>query len=111
MKKVMTFESDGKFGLSVDVSNDDKYIASGHEDGSVYLYSLEMNRLLHSLPGQKEPVRSVAFSPASALLASGSDSSTISVHDIRHGLQVENILGHSSWVCFCRLGPNGRTCF
>ena len=98
-EKVMTFESDGKFGLSIDVSNDDKYVASGHEDGNVYLYSLEMNRLLHALPGQQHrPVRSLAFSPASALLASGSDSSAISVHDIRHGMQVENIMGHTAWV-------------
>jgi len=44
------------------------------------------------------PVRSVAFSPASKLLAAGGDARIIALYDVNSGEQVANFTGHGGWV-------------
>lgn len=44
------------------------------------------------------PVRSVAFSPASKLLAAGGDARIIALYDVTSGEQVANFTGHGGWV-------------
>lgn len=41
----------GSFGLSVDLSRDGKYTASGHQSGAVYVFNNDTGRLQYSLPG------------------------------------------------------------
>jgi superkiller protein 8 len=43
-------------------------------------------------------VRSVAFSPASKLLAAGGDARIIALYDVTSGEQVANFTGHGGWV-------------
>ncbi|KAK9450222.1 WD40-repeat-containing domain protein [Limtongia smithiae] len=93
-----TLEAKNSAGLCIDYSNDGLYIATGHEDGGVYLFSTESARLVHSLLGNVHPVRTVAFSPLSKLLAVAGDSSIITVYDVKSGEQVFNLAGHSRWV-------------
>ena len=69
--KVREYETKGSFGLCVAMSADQKYTASGHENGGVYVFSNEAGRLAHSLVGLVKPVRAVAFSPLGTLLAAG----------------------------------------
>ena len=76
--KVREYETKGSFGLCVAMSADQKLTASGHENGSVYVFSNEAAKLAHSLVGLVKPVRSVAFSPLGTLLAAaGTFPSTI----------------------------------
>lgn len=96
-------------------SPDGKLVASGHENGGVYIFNNETGRIFHSLPGQLhkfleqaladkritgllKPVRCVAFSPAGKLLAACGDSNFIALYDVASGEQVANLAGHSSWV-------------
>jgi WD40 repeat protein len=79
-------------------SQDGRFTASGHENGSVYIFNNDTGRLSHSLAGLVHPVRSVAFSPASKLLAAGGDAKIIALYDVNSGEQVANFTGHGGWV-------------
>lgn len=41
----------GSFGMSVDLSRDGKYTASGHQNGAVYIFNNNTGRILYSLSG------------------------------------------------------------
>ncbi|KAL0940361.1 meiotic recombination protein ski8 [Colletotrichum truncatum] len=88
----------GSFGMSVDLSRDGRYTASGHQNGSVYVFNNDSGRLAYSLPGLAKPVRAVAFSPGNTRLAAAGDSAIIAIYDLKHGEQVGNMTGHSSWI-------------
>ena len=45
-----------------------------------------------------KPVRSVAFSPASKLLAAAGDAKVIALYDVQSGEQVANLIGHGAWI-------------
>ena len=79
-------------------SRNGSFTASGHENGSVYVFNNESGRLAHSLAGLVHPVRSVSFSPASSLLAAGGDARIIALYDVKSGEQVANFTGHGGWV-------------
>ncbi|KAL9127614.1 MAG: hypothetical protein Q9217_003548 [Psora testacea] len=78
--KIREFETKGNFGMSIDLSIDGRFTASGHENGLV------------------KPVRTVAFSPGGKLLAAAGDSKSIALYDVATGEQVVNLIGHSSWI-------------
>ncbi|UQC75523.1 WD repeat domain-containing protein [Colletotrichum lupini] len=88
----------GSFGMSVDLSRDGRYTASGHQNGAVYVFNNDNGKLLFSLPGLVKSVRSVSFSPGNTRLAAAGDSSVIALYDIKNGEQVSNMTGHSSWI-------------
>ncbi|KOS22629.1 Meiotic recombination protein rec14 [Escovopsis weberi] len=88
----------GSFGMCVDLSRDGMYTASGHQNGSIYVFNNDAGRILHSLPGLAKPVRAVAFSPAGTRIAAAGDAGIIAIYDTKHGEHVANLTGHSSWV-------------
>ncbi|KAF2833603.1 WD40 repeat-like protein [Ophiobolus disseminans] len=98
MSKIREYETKGSFGLCVDLSRDGRFTASGHQNGSVYVFNNDTGRLAHSLLGLVHPIRSVSFSPASKLLAAGGDAKTIALYDVTSGEQVANFAGHGGWV-------------
>lgn len=96
-------------------SGDGKYIASGHQNGSIYMFSNETGRMPFSLSGKDlsevrqiqqfnvfagliKPVRAVAFSPGGKLLAAAGDSKVIVLYDTESGEQVTQLTGHSAWI-------------
>ncbi|RPA90640.1 WD40 repeat-like protein [Choiromyces venosus 120613-1] len=97
-EKVREYETKGSFGMSVDISADGKLVASGHENGGVYIFNNETGKIHHSLPGLIRTVRCVAFSPGGRLLAAAGDSNIIALYDVISGEQVGNLSGHSSWI-------------
>ncbi|KAM0426937.1 hypothetical protein ACHAPT_007835 [Fusarium lateritium] len=92
--KIREFETgsggSGSFGMSVDLSRDGKFTASGHQDGSVYIFN--------NNTGLAKPVRSVAFSPGSTRLAAAGDAGIIALYDLEHGEHAANLTGHTSWI-------------
>ncbi|KAL7273266.1 Ski complex subunit Rec14 [Rhizina undulata] len=97
-EKLRQYETKGSFGMCVDISADGKFVASGHENGGIYIFNNETGRMFHSLPGLVKAVRSVAFSPAGKLLAAAGDSNFIAIYDVVSGEQVANLAEHTSWV-------------
>lgn len=71
------------------------------------MFDLETQKLLTTIDGHALPVRTVAFSPDSKLLLSGSDDSQIKVHDPRRAEHVKTLSGHASWVLDIDVSPNG----
>jgi len=135
--KVREYETKGSFGMSVAIvsslwvcgdsmrscnskliceqSGDGRLVASGHENGSVYIFNNDSGRMVHSLsgrvyllcfndeqangkPGLVRAVRTVTFSPATKLLAAAGDARIIALYDVSSGEQVANLSGHSAWI-------------
>lgn len=44
--------ADGSFGMCVDLSPDGRFAASGHENGTVYVFNNDSGRLIYSLTGE-----------------------------------------------------------
>lgn len=55
-KKIQEYETgsagSGSFGLSVDLSRDGKWTASGHQSGAVYVFNNDTGKIQYSLPGK-----------------------------------------------------------
>ncbi|MEB3278071.1 MAG: caspase family protein [Lyngbya sp.] len=62
--------------ISTAVSRDGKYIATGSEDSTVRLWSIE-GELIHTFKGHQNWVNSVAFSPDGKYIVSGSADQTV----------------------------------
>ncbi|RMD39506.1 hypothetical protein DV735_g5620, partial [Chaetothyriales sp. CBS 134920] len=97
-EKIREYETKGSFGISIDLSPDGRFTASGHESGNIYVFSTATSRLLHSLPGLVKPVRSVKFSPGSKLVAAAGDARIIGLYDSNSGEQVAHLTGHAAWI-------------
>lgn len=72
--------------------------ASGHQNGSIYIFSNSTRRLAHSLSGLVKPVRAVSFSPANRYIAAAGDARLIALYDTSSGEQIANLTGHASWI-------------
>lgn len=108
VRMIKEYETKGSFGLSVDISSDGRLTASGHENGSVYVFNNDTGRLLHSLPGLLKPVRAVRFSPATTLLAAAGDSKVIALYEVSSGEAVATMSGHAAWVMSLDFSATGE---
>lgn len=86
------------FGLTVDISSDGSLVATGNESGALLIFKTEGNRLIFSIPGHSQPIRSVKFSPTGNLLAVAGDSKLISIYTTNTGEHFANLLGHEGWI-------------
>ncbi|CEL11416.1 Putative WD40 repeat protein [Aspergillus calidoustus] len=97
-EEIRDHETKGSFGTCIDLSPDGRLIASGHENGSVYIFSTETGRMPFSLSGLVKPVRTVTFSPGGKFLAAAGNSRVIVLYDTSSGEQVASLAGHSAWI-------------
>ncbi|KAK5163737.1 Ski complex subunit Rec14 [Saxophila tyrrhenica] len=97
-ERITQYETKGSFALSVDLSPDGSLTASGHQNGSIYIFSNTTRRLTHSLPGLIKPVRTLKFSPLNRYLAAAGDARIIALYDTQSGGQIANLSGHASWI-------------
>ncbi|KAK3986609.1 WD40-repeat-containing domain protein [Cladorrhinum sp. PSN332] len=102
---VQTYETGarggGSFAMSVDLSRDGKFTASGHESGAVYVFNNDAGRMVYSLSGLAKPVRAVAFSPGCKRIAAAGNAGIIALYDMQHGEHVGNLTSPSArpaWI-------------
>ncbi|CAH1260001.1 unnamed protein product [Diabrotica balteata] len=109
-KAEQTFETRGKFTLSIAYSPDGKYIASGAIEGIINIFDVAANKLLHTLEGHAMPIRSLCFSPDSQLLLTGSDDGYMKLYDVRDQKTrlIGTLSGHASWVLSVAFSPDGK---
>ncbi|KAF9543677.1 WD40 repeat-like protein [Agrocybe pediades] len=95
--------------LSTTFSKDGKWLASGHDDGTVLDWNLKDGSQTGKALGRHfEPVTSVAFSPDSKHLVSGSRDHTIRLWNIEKMKQVGNPWrGHTDYVNCVAFSPDG----
>ncbi|KAK2747576.1 hypothetical protein FQN55_004930 [Onygenales sp. PD_40] len=96
--QIQDMETKGSFGMCIDLSSDGRLTASGHANGSVYIFANDTGRMIHSLSGLVSPVRAVAFSPGGKLLAAAGDSRVIQLYETSSGEQVATLTGHATWI-------------
>lgn len=73
-------------------------VATGHNNGGLYIFNVETERLLYSIPGHSQPIRSVRFSPGNFYLAVAGDAKIISLYSVASGEHVVNLNGHEGWI-------------
>ncbi len=73
-------------------------MASGSEDNTVKLWSIESQKEMITLQGHSSYVCSVAFSRDGKYLASGSADNTVKLWSVESQKEVTTLQGHSSYV-------------
>lgn len=77
--------------VSIDVSADSNYVATGSKDKSIKIWDLKTGREVRSLLGHEMTVNSVRFTPDGKQLISGSNDKTVRVWDVVTGKSLETI--------------------
>ncbi len=92
----------------VAISPDGRLLASG-QGLEIRLWDLETGNVLRTFGGHEGFVRSVAFSPDSLMLASGSADSTVRVWDVASGSARRILKGHARTVLSVAFSHDGST--
>ncbi|KIJ46753.1 hypothetical protein M422DRAFT_131939, partial [Sphaerobolus stellatus SS14] len=112
----LIFELQGHRHLvkSVSFSPDGRYIASGSDDHTVRLWSVETGMptgmpIGQPYEGHTDWVRSVSFSPDGRYIVSGSDDDTVRLWSVETGMPVgQPYEGHTYSVRSVSFSPDGR---
>jgi ankyrin repeat protein len=100
----------------IDFSPNGMMLASGSDDETVKIWDPETGVLIHTIAGHiplqfaqggnKNYVRSVAFSPDGSILASGNADKTIKLWDTRNWNLIRTIQAHDGWVQALAFSPD-----
>ncbi len=106
-----TVETTAHHGLvrSLAGSNDNRYLASGGDDGTVRVMDLQSGQLRHILVGHNAAVTSLAWSPDNKGLASAGDDRRVLVWDGETGKLLHTLAGHEGPVRNLAWSPDGKT--
>jgi WD40 repeat protein len=94
----------------IKISPNNKYIATGGEDGIIKLWNIDSGKLLNTLVGHLNPVKSIGFSKDSKYLASvsGSPESRLNIWDLVTNTIVYTKSDFSSFKSHVTFSPNGE---
>ena len=96
-------------GSAVSFSPGGDFLATGGrwDEYTVRLWNVATQRQVATLEGHTDGIRSVAFSPDGALLASASRDSTVKLWDVASREEVATLEGHTAEVTSVAFSPDG----
>ena len=92
---------------SVDISSDDKYLASGSSDGTVRIWEVATGNMLECLEGHTDAVLGVSFFGDSRFVASGGYDDTGRAWDLKNGELITTFTKHSSDIYCATAASSG----
>jgi WD40 repeat protein len=102
-------------GITVAAFSPDVQIFAAAKGNNIRLWEVDTGKALHTLEGHKYAVSSVAFSPTSKILASGSMDNTIKLWDVSTGKLLSTLKsglfsndGHDKDVNAVAFSPDGK---
>mmetsp|Transcript_19726 Transcript_19726/g.19833 ORF Transcript_19726/g.19833 Transcript_19726/m.19833 type:complete len:297 (+) Transcript_19726:41-931(+) len=98
---------DSKFFLSTDFNNDDTKLVAANMIGTVFLYDLATQQIVHKIDAHGMPIRKVKFSKDGNLLYTASDDKHVSVFDTRNGSSI-NSFSHTGMSLTVDVSPDHR---
>lgn len=90
-------------------SEDGKRLAAGLRNGAVQFLDTDDWRVVGTLSGHSDLVRSVDFSADGSLLASGSFDGQVILWDPETGAEIRRLNGHEGSVWRAAISPNGQS--
>ncbi|CVK96738.1 related to vegetatible incompatibility protein HET-E-1 [Fusarium mangiferae] len=99
---------EGHYGavMSVAVSPDDQFLASGGNDKTVKVWDIAAGVCRHTLEGHDDTIYSITYLPDGKSLASASNA--IKIWDTKSGLCLRTLEGHDSHVNSVASSPDGQ---
>ncbi|MCK5077912.1 MAG: WD40 repeat domain-containing protein, partial [Calditrichia bacterium] len=100
---------------AIAISGDNRYILIGGRDSEnetypLWLYDLKTGEQIREFEGDShlDYINSVAFSPDNRYAASGSRDFTIKLWDVKTGMEIQTLEGHSKYVQSIAFSPDGK---
>jgi WD40 repeat protein/uncharacterized caspase-like protein len=76
---------------------------------AVLIWDLRTQKIVHTLKGHKDVVHTIALSPDSKVLATGSADKTIRIWDVETGKLLQTLTGHKGVLWSVAFTPDGQT--
>jgi WD40 repeat protein len=98
----------GGYVLSVGISPDGNYIASGNADGTLQLWDISGNPIGQPFKGHSRGIYALAFSPDGKYIVSGSEDKTLRLWDLKGNPIGQPFKGHQQSVHSVAFSPDGK---
>src|SRR5262249_43835432 len=89
-------------------SPDGLHMATAHVEGTIRLWDLAGQKLLHGFPGHKGECSSIAFCPWGKLLVSGGADGQVKIWALAARECLHNLTGHDRYVHCVTWCPDGK---
>ena len=93
--------------LSVVFRPDGEVLATGTTYGEIRLWRKADGKLLQTLLGHNDWVRTVAFSPDGSILGSGGEDQIVRLWDLQSGRCIKQLAGHTNRIRLVAFSPDG----
>jgi len=103
-----TLEGHTSSVCSVCFSADGMLLASGSNDNTLKLWSVESGELQKTMKGHTDTIYSVQFSPDGKRLASGSSDYTVKLWNVEDGELQKTLKGHTDTIYSVHFSPNNK---
>jgi len=94
--------------LALDLSKDEKLLASGGLDGLVVIQNIRTNEILQKLDYHHGVITTLNLSPDSKLLATGSSDKTVAIYDLTTGKIAFKFSDFTSDITKVKFSPDGQ---
>lgn len=117
-KLITSFDDRSSNAIAIAVSQDGNYVATGHgnfqdnkrsQEADIKIWNARTGQLLKILKGHESQVRTVAFSPDSSRIVSGSHDKTIKIWSVNTGKLLEDIPAHTDHITSIAFSHSGKS--